>query len=459
MSHSSTDPAEIETAAEEVRQVSLCVDFNRALVLHSYLAEALLAALRNRPLLLFVLPFWLLKGRSHFSQNVYKHGFPDAALLPYNREIVTALHAKKKAGHSLYLACNLPLDRANEISEHLGLFDRTLSHADLGTGYDADPPKFLHDFFGDSPYLYAGRLFFGAGASSLFSKLFVCMRAARLHQWVKNSLIFVPLLLAHQFAQPFKVANAAIAFLSLSLCASSLYVLNDLLDLEADRAHVRKRHRPFASGELGVFTGFGLILLGLAASVFCAWQLPVAAAQLIVVYAVVNFLYSAFLKRFLFLDTVTLAFLYTLRILLGGSATNIEVSVWTLAFSVFFFLGLALLKRVVELVPAKPNEATAASRRAYTSADLASVNSFASSALFISVLITVLYINSPDVVRLYRHPQFLWLISLPLLYWIGRLLTLANRGLLTDDPIVFAFRDKASYLVGIAVLVCAYLAT
>ncbi len=442
MSQSSTDPSAIETPPPEARQDPLCVDFNRALIPHSYLAEALLAALRSRPFLLFVLPVWLLKGRSHFAQSAYKHGHPDPALLPYNRGIISALQAKKQAGHSLYLACNLPADRANEIAAHLNIFDRVLSSADLGAAHQTDPP------------------FPSPSTPALFSKLLVCMRGARLHQWVKNSLIFVPLLLAHQFANPLKIANAAIAFLSLSLCASSLYLLNDLLDLEADRAHIRKRYRPFASGELGVITGFGLILLGLAASVFCAWQLlPAAAAQLIAVYAVVNFLYSAFLKRFLFLDTVTLAFLYTLRILLGGSATNIEVSVWTLAFSVFFFLGLALLKRVVELVPAKPDATTAASRRAYTSADLAAVNSFASSALFISVLITVLYINSPDVVRLYRHPQFLWLISLPLLYWIGRLLTLANRGLLTDDPIVFAFRDKASYLVGIAVLVCAYLAT
>jgi 4-hydroxybenzoate polyprenyltransferase len=442
-----------------MRQGSLCVDFNRALVLHSYLAEALLAALRNRPLLVFLLPFWLLKGRSYFAQCVYKHGYPDPALLPYNREIISALHARKEAGHSLFLACNLPSDRANEIAAHLGIFDRTLSHADLGIGYDTNPLGFLQNLFSDAPYFYADRSFLGASTANPLSKLLVCMRAARLHQWVKNSLIFVPLLLGHQFAHRFKLANAAIAFLSLSLCASSLYLLNDLLDLEADRAHVRKRYRPFASGELGVVTGFGLILIGLGACAVCAWQLPVAAAQLIAVYAVVNFLYSAFLKRFLFLDTVTLAFLYTLRILLGGSATHIEVSVWTLAFSVFFFLGLALLKRVVELVSAKPEAPTSASRRAYTAADLASVNSFASSALFISVLITVLYINSPDVVRLYRHPQFLWLISLPLLYWIGRLLTLANRGLLTDDPIVFAFRDKASYLVGIAVLVCAYLAT
>ncbi len=435
------------------------MDFNRALVPHSYLAEALLAALRTRPLLLFVLPFWLLKGLPHFAQSVYKHGYPHPALLPYNQEVMAALRASKEAGHPLYLACNMPAERANEIAAYLGIFDRTLSHADLGVDYDADPPKFLQTFFGDAPYVYAGSAFHSASKSSLFAKLFVCVRAARLHQWVKNSLLFVPLLLSHQFASPLKVADAAIAFLSLSLCASSLYLLNDLLDLEADRAHIRKRNRPFASGELGVVTGAGLIVLGLAAAVFCARQLPVAAAQLIAVYAVVNFLYSAFLKRFLFLDTVTLAFLYTLRILLGGRATGIDVSVWTLAFSVFFFLGLALLKRVVELVSAKPNEAMAASRRAYTSADLASVNSFASSALFISVLITVLYINSPDVVRLYRHPQFLWLVSLPLLYWIGRLLTLANRGLLTDDPIVFAFRDKASYLVGIAVLVCAYLAT
>jgi hypothetical protein len=143
----------------------------------------------------------------------------------------------------------------------------------------------------------------------------------------------------------------------------------------------------------------------------------------------------------------------------GGRATHIEISVWTLAFSIFFFLGLALLKRLTELATGKNQVLAAESRRAYTASDIAPLNSFASSALYLSVLIAFLYINSPDVAKLYRRPEALWFVSLPLLYWIGRLLMLANRGLMSDDPIVFAFKDPASYLVGLAILACALLAT
>jgi 4-hydroxybenzoate polyprenyltransferase len=235
--------------------------------------------------------------------------------------------------------------------------------------------------------------------------------------------------------------------------------LNDLLDLEADRAHLRKRTRPFASGALSIADGFKLIAVTAAATIFCASFLPVSAERLLAVYAVVNFSYSARLKQYLFLDAVVLAFLYTLRLLVGGKAAHIEISVWTLAFSIFFFLGLALLKRLTELVAGKNQILAGASRRAYTASDIAPLNSFASSALYLSVLIAFLYINSPDVAKLYRRPEALWFISLPLLYWIGRLLMLANRGLMTDDPIVFAFRDPASYFTGLAILVCALLAT
>ncbi len=181
--------------------------------------------------------------------------------------------------------------------------------------------------------------------------------------------------------------------------------------------------------------------------------------KLLAVYAVVNVSYSLRLKQLLFFDTVVLAFLYTLRIFVGGQAAQIPVSMWTLAFAIFFFLGLALMKRLTELISEKDRRSGEASRRAYASSDIAPLNSFASSALYGSVLIMFLYINSPDVARLYTRPEALWFMSLPLLYWIGRSLMLANRGLMTDDPIVFAFKDPTSYFVGLAIIVCALLAT
>ena len=420
------------------------VDLKHVLKRNNYLAESVVGALRAQPFLIFLMPWWLMRGAAYFADRIYAVSHPDPTLLPYNASVVSLLEVKKSAGHALYLTGTIPGPQIEAIATHLDI----LYHPDIlnrepgGTGAGLGLEHV--------PELKTRK---SAGT------LLLCLRAARLHQWVKNTLVFIPLFLSHQFLQPAKVAGAALAFVAFSLCASSFYLLNDLFDLEADRAHPRKRFRPFASGELSVMAAVWLIAAGLAGVVLCTFYLPVAATELIAVYAVVNFLYSAFLKQFLFLDTVILAFLYTLRILVGGSASHIEVSVWALAFSVFFFEGLALLKRVIELVPIKESGLAGGARRAYTAADLTTVTSFASSALLVSVLITILYINSPDVIKLYRHPQVLWLVSLPLLYWIGRLLTLANRGLLTDDPIVFAFRDRVSYLVGIAVIVCVFFAT
>lgn len=249
-----------------------------------------------------------------------------------------------------------------------------------------------------------------------------------------------------------------LAFLSFGLAASATYLFNDLLDLEADRAHPRKRHRPFASGALSIQEGVALLAAMVPAVILvCAW-LPNSARGLLALYAVVNLLYSVKLKRVLFLDVLTLACFYAIRVLVGGAASGVTVSIWTLAFSIFLFLGLALVKRLTELSRVKHHSRGGVARRAYLPIDVSIVRSFAAAALYLSVLVLALYINSSEVHRLYVHPEALWFVCLLLIYWVSRVLLLANRGRLDDDPIVFAFHDRVSYYVAGLVVGCVALA-
>jgi 4-hydroxybenzoate polyprenyltransferase len=471
-------------------QIPICIDLDGTLVQGDLFLESILGALRSNCFLLFLFPIWLGGGIANLKAKVSAYHCPRPELLPYNKELLEFLKRKKEEGHKLYLTTAAAAIHAKRVADHLTLFDGVLastagqnlkgerkldaigkllgtnaflyagnSRSDLPIWRESAGAITVNTPVGAEKYLDKNRIPIAARFPKLRSWWTAAASALRPHQWVKNALVFMPLLLAHQLFRTEKLVAAAVAFAAFSFCASSFYVLNDLLDIEPDRAHPRKKSRPFASGVLGVRDGLLLMVLAATASVACAWFLPVSARRLLAIYAVVNLCYSARLKQFLFLDAIVLAFLYTLRLLVGGRATHIEISVWTLAFSIFFFLGLALLKRLTELATGKNQVLAAESRRAYTASDIAPLNSFASSALYLSVLIAFLYINSPDVAKLYRRPEALWFVSLPLLYWIGRLLMLANRGLMSDDPIVFAFKDPASYLVGLAILACALLAT
>jgi 4-hydroxybenzoate polyprenyltransferase len=265
------------------------------------------------------------------------------------------------------------------------------------------------------------------------------------------------MLLGHEL-QLRRIGAALVAFFAFSFCASLFYVLNDLLDIEVDRSHPRKRKRPFAAGDLSIKSGLFSVVLLVSAVVGAASFLPPAARALLALYAALNFAYSIHLKQVLCLDVVVLAFLYTLRILFGGVATSISVSIWTLAFSIFVFLGLALLKRLTELRTLGNTPTVHVSRRPYVAADLSTVQSFASSALYLSVLVLAFYINSPDVLKLYHRPEALWFVCLLMIFWVSRMLMLTNRGNMTDDPIVFAFKDNSSRIVGVLTVICVLLA-
>jgi len=281
------------------------------------------------------------------------------------------------------------------------------------------------------------------------------IHAMRPHQWVKNLLIPLPIIAAHEYGGLGSVLLAMIAF---SLTASSVYILNDIADLEADRAHARKRNRPFASGAARVSHGIWLaaILAATAIGLSLA-HLPLAFVAVLGLYMSATVAYTYWLKRKLLVDIITLAGLYTARILAGGAATGIAISPWLLAFSMFVFFSLAAIKRQAELVDQERNGRKSVPGRAYQSDDLPVVRGMAISSGQAAVLVLALYINSPAVTGLYAQPYVLWLICPILFYWLSRMEILTHRGFMHDDPIVFAFRDRISLLcfLVIAIIVLA----
>lgn len=284
-------------------------------------------------------------------------------------------------------------------------------------------------------------------------------RAVRVHQWVKNGLVIVPVVTSHRIGEVATLWPALVAFFSFSFCASAVYLLNDLLDLEADRRHPTKRHRPLAAGDLSVKSGTALVPVLLAASVALALLLPTSFLAVLIGYALMTTAYSAVVKHVAIADVITLAVLYTIRVVAGFAASRIEFSAWLLAFSLFFFLNLAFVKRYTELNGLLDREEQNSKTRDYYAGDLQLIEILGAGSGYISVLVFALYTNSERVTPLYATPVLLWLICPLQLYWIGRVWLLAHRGEMHDDPVVFAMTDRVSYVVGIAAAMILVLAT
>ncbi len=285
------------------------------------------------------------------------------------------------------------------------------------------------------------------------------VKALRPHQWVKNLIIFVPLITSHQFSNPTLVGCAILALIAFSLCASGVYVLNDLLDLEADRQHATKRMRPFAAGKLPLPAGFLLVALALGLSAVAAACLSWKFVAVLGLYLVLTTSYSWRVKQLALLDVFFLAGLYTMRLIAGHIATGIEFSFWLLAFSMFMFLSLALVKRFTELHSLRLQNKSDSKGRGYSTSDLEMVAMLGIASGFMAALVMALYVNSPEVRKLYDHPTGLLLFCPMLLYWISRVWLIAHRGRMHDDPIVFALKDPASYAVGALMMGVLWLAT
>jgi 4-hydroxybenzoate polyprenyltransferase len=271
------------------------------------------------------------------------------------------------------------------------------------------------------------------------------LRALRPHQWVKNLLIFVPALTAHRI--DLTVAYAClIAFVSFNLCASSTYVLNDLLDMRHDREHPWKRRRPFAAARVDVRHGMLLVPAALGSSLILGLLVSRAFVAVLCFYYALTLAYSVYLKRQMMLDAVTLAGLYGIRLLAGAFAAAVPLSPWMLIFAIFLFLSLALVKRSSELAGRLATGSGDPAGRGYRLTDLSVLQGLAASSGYVAVLIFGLYINNPTVAALYRAPDRLWAISIILLYWISRILILTHRGEMHEDPVLFASKDRTSLI-------------
>ena len=291
------------------------------------------------------------------------------------------------------------------------------------------------------------------------SRVLAVIRAMRVHQWVKNLLVFVPILLDHRLSDPDIMLRGLAAFVAFCLAASGGYVVNDLADLEADRHHPGKRDRPFASSALS--PAFGMVLAPLLLScavVIGALLLPGDFLVLLLLYIVLTIAYSAYLKRIAVLDVLLLAGLYTLRVLAGVAASGVRFSTWLLAFAMFLFLSLAFLKRHAEILALAPDQHVASRRRGYLAGDVSWLGSMGSTSGYLAVLVLALYLNSDDVMSLYRKPAVLFLICPLLLFWTGWMWLQAHRGQIHEDPIVASARDPASYIVAALVALVLYAA-
>lgn len=286
-----------------------------------------------------------------------------------------------------------------------------------------------------------------ADAPAARAGLGAVVRALRPHQWAKNALVVLPAALAHRITEPAVLGDVALAVVAMCLCASGTYVVNDLLDRDRDRAHPTKRYRPFASGALSLSTGVAMAVGLVAAAFGVALLLPPAFVGVLALYVAVTLAYSLRLKAVAVLDVHVLAALYALRVVAGGAAADVPLSEWLVGFSLFFFLGLALLKRYAEVRQIETGEAPADNGRGYLGSDATLVRAMGPACGLLAVLVLALYVTSPEVRVLYAQPALLWLAVPAMLYWTLRMWLLSHRGEMPYDPVLFAVKDPASYAV------------
>ena len=461
----------------------LCVDLDGALIATNSHLECAGLLLRQRPWAMLMVPVWLLAGRARFNQIVSSSVQLDPKSLPYRRELLHALLECRSRGRKLVLATTASQRIAAPIAEHLGLFDAVKTADPVRNSRPTTKRNLLVAAYGEKGFDYVGNsgtdksllesasraYLVGASAmaaqsASHYAHVTVLSRAPsvlralikqlRPHQWAKNALLFLPVLLAPQIPSLFGLTRAVLAVLAFSFCASAGYVFNDLQDIDADRLHANKFKRPFASGALPVVVGPPLFLALVGLSLALSWMyLPLVFLIMLGIYFFGTLSYSLYFKRILMLDVLVLAGLYTHRILAGGIATGVKVSTWLLGFSMFLFTSLAFAKRYVEL-RALTGDAQV-KNRGYFGADVEMVASMGTASGFIAALVFMLYVDSAKVRVSYRDPSLLWLVLPILLYWLGRIWLLAGRGQMRDDPVKFALKDKTSLACAAAIALVA----
>jgi 4-hydroxybenzoate polyprenyltransferase len=472
-------PREADAEHERVSEnlPPLVVDLDGTLIKSDLLVEGFFALLHINFLYLFLAPFWLLKGKAHFKEQIFSRVAIDPQLLPYHASFLAFLRQQAQSGRQLVLATASNERAAQRVAKHLGIFNSVLASTGSVNLSGKKKLKAMVEACGENRFDYAGNARVdlqiwpharnailvnpGLGVEAAARRvgrvqevfhegqrgIAPLLKAMRPHQWLKNVLIFVPLLTAHVWLDPAAVWRSLLAFIAFSLCASSAYIVNDLLDLPSDRAHPRKRRRPLASGDLPPLHGALAAIVLLAAGLSVALLVSPLFTLITVGYLTITLAYSLQLKRYVLMDVIVLAGLYTVRVIAGTAAIAVGPSFWLLSFSMFVFLSLALVKRCAEintLLKAKRTEATG---RDYRVSDLHYLHSMGTASGYLSVLVLALYINSPEMRAQYSNPYYLWLLCPMVLYWISRIWLKTGRDEMHDDPLVFTMKDRGSLFV------------
>ena len=474
------DESFVNTKQEEEsrnRAIPLIVDLDGTLIKSDLLVESCLALLKSNPLYVLLLPLWLVRGKAYLKHQIAERVEVDAELLPYHSTFLEYLRMEAGRGRELILATATNERLASQVAEHLGIFQKVLASTAQTNLSGKQKLEAIMKVCGESKFDYAGNapadlwIWSHANAAilvntkssvkkavqksgnlkSVFNEgstgIVVYMKAIRMHQWLKNSLLFVPLLTSHQWHNISLLFNATIGFLAFSLCASSVYLFNDLLDLPSDRNHPQKAKRPFASGDIPLQHGLLLSPFLLFSGFVVSFYLSFEFQCILFGYLTLSLAYSFFFKKIVLTDIIILASLYTMRVIAGAFAVGVILSFWLLALSMFQFLSLALIKRTTELITYSNLGRQSASGRGYRVSDLHYLISMGTASGFVAILVLALYINSSDVVKLYTHPAMLWLLCPLLLSYISRLWLKVVRHEMDEDPLSFSITDPVSLLI------------
>jgi 4-hydroxybenzoate polyprenyltransferase len=464
---------------QTAKSYPLVVDLDGTLVKTDLFIESFFSLIKKNPLYVLVIPLWLLRGRAFLKRQIAERVTLDVGILPYHQQFLEYLKDQRFHGRQLWLATGADEGIARQVAEHLRIFDRVLaSDGKLNMTRRAKQHRLVTEF-GEKGFDYAGndRCDFEAWSSArravivnaaesvsrrvariteieqIFNRkegfLKPFLRALRLNHWLKNVLVFVPLILGHRYNEPGLLGSAFLAFFCFGLSASSVYLVNDLADLSADRRHPRKRLRPFAAGDLSLAWGLALAPLLFVLSIVLACFLPLPFVAMLFLYYFLNLGYSFTIKKIVILDVIVLAGLYTMRIMSGAAAISIWPSARLVAFSMFIFFSLALVKRYAELVLMQKEYGSNIQVRGYLAIDKELLASMGAGSGYLAVLVLTLYIPSGAAEILYKRQEFIWLLCPLLLYWISYVWLIAHRGRMEDDPVMFSITNRVSQVVAV----------
>jgi 4-hydroxybenzoate polyprenyltransferase len=461
-----------------VKQVSplspLFVDLDGTFIKSDMLFESLLVALKANPFIIFLCLFWLLQGKSQLKYKLSQRAEINPRLVPLNSEFCKFLYKEKDKGRKIILATASSQKYASDFCSEYDLFDSSISsdqHNNLKGKSKLSKIQSLTENFayaGNSsedfvifehaqesylvaPTKKAQKMSLNSNITERFDDnklgLIVWIKQLRLHQWLKNLLIFVPLLVSGQFLITESMFSSLLGFISFGCLASATYIINDLLDLDSDRSHARKKFRPLAAGQISIVSAIvATSLLFIASFAITLIKLEVQFFYVLLAYLAITLSYSFKVKRYIGLDVLTLASLYTIRILAGAAILNVVVSFWLLSFSMFIFLSLALVKRCGELKSLADQNTSQVKGRDYNTNDYNVLMNLGTSSAMLSVLMFCFYVNSNVLNNQYQEPTILWLIVPALCYWLMRMWVDTNRGKMHDDPIIYSLRDRGSLI-------------